>query len=106
MLPTLTDWFSTRLVEAIDTDQIQFPGSIKDSQFTASAKAMETWIAASRHELQLNCSIAIPTEMVYRLAANALNSEAVGTIFSTKGRPSDNPLIVHMSSVRMLQSLY
>ncbi|KAJ2805972.1 hypothetical protein H4S07_003901 [Coemansia furcata] len=106
MSPTLTDRFSTRLVDAIDADEIQFPGGIEDSRFTATAKATDTWIAASRHELRLNRSIAIPTETVYGLAANALNSEAVSTIFSAKGRPSDNPLIVHVSSVRMLRSLY
>lgn len=40
---------------------------------------------------------AIPTETVYGLAANALNPEAVANIFKAKGRPQDNPLIVHIS---------
>ncbi len=40
---------------------------------------------------------AIPTETVYGLAANALNDEAVRGIFRAKGRPADNPLIVHIS---------
>ncbi|KAJ2861902.1 hypothetical protein GGH94_004608 [Coemansia aciculifera] len=106
MSPTLTDHFNTRLIEAIDADHLQFPGGIEDSRFTATAKATDTWISASRHELRLNRSIAIPTETVYGLAANALDSNAVSTIFSAKGRPSDNPLIVHVSSVRMLRSLY
>ncbi|MCM1544331.1 MAG: L-threonylcarbamoyladenylate synthase [Ruminococcus sp.] len=42
---------------------------------------------------------AIPTETVYGLAANALDGEAVGKIYEAKGRPSDNPLIVHISSI-------
>lgn len=42
--------------------------------------------------------VGIPTETVYGLAANALDSEAVKKIFIAKGRPSDNPLIVHISS--------
>ena len=42
---------------------------------------------------------AIPTETVYGLAANALNSDAVNKIFVAKGRPNDNPLIVHISSI-------
>ncbi len=41
--------------------------------------------------------VGIPTETVYGLAANALSSGAVGKIFKAKGRPSDNPLIVHLS---------
>lgn len=43
--------------------------------------------------------VAIPTETVYGLAANALNGMAVSNIFKAKGRPMDNPLIVHISSV-------
>ena len=41
--------------------------------------------------------VAIPTETVYGLAANALNGGAVAAIFAAKGRPMDNPLIVHIS---------
>lgn len=40
---------------------------------------------------------AIPTETVYGLAANAFDGEAVGKIFAAKGRPQDNPLIVHIA---------
>lgn len=43
--------------------------------------------------------VAIPTETVYGLAADAENSLAVRKIFELKGRPSDNPLIVHLSSL-------
>lgn len=42
---------------------------------------------------------AIPTETVYGLAANALDPEAVRKIFAAKGRPADNPLIVHIASL-------
>ena len=45
--------------------------------------------------------VAIPTETVYGLAANAFSEEAVAGIFAVKGRPSNNPLIVHVSSVEM-----
>ncbi len=41
--------------------------------------------------------VAIPTETVYGLGADALNTEAVSRIFKAKGRPSDNPLIVHIA---------
>ena len=42
--------------------------------------------------------VAFPTETVYGLGANALDSEAVKKIFDAKGRPQDNPLIIHLSS--------
>lgn len=41
--------------------------------------------------------VGIPTETVYGLAANALNETAVSKIYEAKGRPSDNPLIIHIS---------
>lgn len=49
--------------------------------------------------------VAIPTETVYGLAANALDSEAVKKIFIAKGRPNDNPLIVHISSLEEIEPL-
>lgn len=41
--------------------------------------------------------VAFPTETVYGLGANALNDDAVKSIYKAKGRPSDNPLIVHIA---------
>ena len=41
--------------------------------------------------------VGIPTETVYGLAADALNGAAVAKIFEAKGRPMDNPLIVHIA---------
>ena len=49
--------------------------------------------------------VAIPTETVYGLAANALDTSAVKKIFTAKGRPQDNPLIVHISGMDMLKPL-
>lgn len=49
--------------------------------------------------------VAIPTETVYGLAANALDENAVRNIFKVKGRPQDNPLIVHIASMKMLPPL-
>lgn len=45
--------------------------------------------------------VAFPTETVYGLGADALNEEAVRKIFEAKGRPSDNPLIVHVASLEI-----
>lgn len=49
--------------------------------------------------------VAMPTETVYGLAADALNGEAVAKIFKAKGRPMDNPLIVHISDIKQIDML-
>lgn len=43
--------------------------------------------------------VGMPTETVYGLAADALNEGAVKNIFAVKGRPQDNPLIVHVNDI-------
>src|SRR5712671_4265056 len=45
--------------------------------------------------------VALPTETVYGLAANALDAQAVAKIYEAKGRPAHNPIIVHVASVEM-----
>ena len=47
--------------------------------------------------------VAFPTETVYGLGADALNEKAVQKVFMAKGRPSDNPLIVHVASLENIQ---
>lgn len=49
--------------------------------------------------------VAFPTETVYGLGANALSRQGVQKIFLAKQRPQDNPLIIHVSSVQMLENL-
>lgn len=49
--------------------------------------------------------VAFPTETVYGLGANALDSEAVEKIFKAKGRPQDNPLIVHIAEIKDMKPL-
>ena len=49
--------------------------------------------------------VVFPTETVYGLGANALDADAVSKIFEAKGRPADNPLIVHISDYDMLSGL-
>lgn len=48
--------------------------------------------------------VALPTETVYGLAANALDAAAVQKIFAAKGRPSHNPIIVHVASAEMARA--
>lgn len=49
--------------------------------------------------------VAFPTETVYGLGANAFNGDAVKKIFVAKGRPADNPLIVHVGEIGRLPSV-
>ena len=46
--------------------------------------------------------VAVPTETVYGLAASAFSDDAIKSVFTAKGRPQDNPLIVHIASTSML----
>ncbi len=49
--------------------------------------------------------VVVPTETVYGLAADATNPDAIARVFALKGRPSDNPLIVHVDTTPMLESV-
>ncbi len=60
---------------------------------------------SAAHVLQSGGLVAFPTETVYGLGGNALNPEASAKIYAAKGRPSDNPLIVHVSDVEMVEEL-
>jgi L-threonylcarbamoyladenylate synthase len=62
--------------------------------FAAAVKEAATWLR--RGEL-----VGLPTETVYGLAADAWNPHAVARIFEAKGRPSHNPIIVHVASLEM-----
>jgi L-threonylcarbamoyladenylate synthase len=63
-----------------------------------SKRQLET-VLTLLHEGKL---VALPTETVYGLAADASNEHAVAKIFQAKGRPSNHPLIVHIGSVNQL----
>ncbi len=49
--------------------------------------------------------VAFPTETVYGLGANALDEEAAAKIYAAKGRPSDNPLIIHIARIEDLEKI-
>lgn len=51
------------------------------------------------------CPVAVPTETVYGLAGDATSGEAVAAIYAAKGRPSLNPLIVHVGSVAKAEAI-
>ncbi|MBQ4430818.1 MAG: Sua5/YciO/YrdC/YwlC family protein, partial [Synergistaceae bacterium] len=56
-------------------------------------------IAKAARVIQAGGLVAFPTETVYGLGADALNPEAVSKIFTAKGRPQDNPLILHVYNI-------
>jgi len=65
----------------------------------------KTGIRYAAEVLRSGGLVAFPTETVYGLGANALNETAVKNIFVAKGRPSDNPLIVHIADKRDVNKL-
>jgi L-threonylcarbamoyladenylate synthase len=62
-------------------------------------------IEAAARLLRAGRLVAFPTETVYGLGANALDPEAVARIYAVKGRPPTSPLIVHVATIEMAQSL-
>lgn len=62
-------------------------------------------VALAARLLQQGELVALPTETVYGIAADARNGEAVKKIFEAKGRPQDNPLIVHICGMEMLNGI-
>ena len=65
----------------------------------------EESLALAAQILQSGGLVAFPTETVYGLGANALDPDAVRRIFAAKGRPADNPLIVHIWDESQLDGL-
>lgn len=81
--------FSTQILRLVDIDREKYKKDIR--------KAADL--------LRCGQVVAFPTETVYGLGAHALNKEAIKRIFLAKGRPSDNPLIVHIAHRRELMPL-
>lgn len=62
-------------------------------------------VARAAALLRAGALVALPTETVYGLAADATNPEAVAAIYAAKGRPAHNPLIVHLPDLAAAQAL-
>jgi L-threonylcarbamoyladenylate synthase len=62
----------------------------------------QDFIEKAANALKNGHLVAFPTETVYGLGADATNEKAVSRIYSVKGRPTDHPLIVHISSINQL----
>jgi L-threonylcarbamoyladenylate synthase len=68
---------------------------------THTAALFRTAVERAVELLRAGEVVALPTETVYGLGANALDSKAVARIYEIKGRPAQNPIIVHVASVEM-----
>jgi L-threonylcarbamoyladenylate synthase len=73
-----------------------------NSEFLSTCSADAIQKAAE--QLKAGHLVAFPTETVYGLGADATNEEAVKRIYEVKGRPSNHPLIVHVSSINALET--
>ncbi|KAH8118797.1 translation factor [Phellopilus nigrolimitatus] len=96
----------TQLLEC-DPASIAFPDSLDSPALPviSSPSTLDALKLSAHHLLALDDVVAFPTETVYGLGANALSPPAVARIFAAKGRPQDNPLIVHVSSLPMLRRI-
>ncbi len=65
----------------------------------------ESALAEAASILEAGGLVAFPTETVYGLGADGLDAEAVARIFAAKGRPADNPLILHVAAVEQLRQV-
>lgn len=65
----------------------------------------KNWLEQAAKLISDNEVVAFPTETVYGLGGNALSKEAIEKIYIAKGRPSDNPLIVHIANISDLDAL-
>jgi L-threonylcarbamoyladenylate synthase len=92
----------TRLLNCNATAVLFMPG--RDLPEITCQETSDALSLAAQHLKNLDV-VVFPTETVYGLGALALNADASMKIFSTKDRPADNPLIVHVSSLTMLKSL-
>lgn len=68
-------------------------------------KPSEDSLQSAAKAIKAGGVVVMPTETVYGLACSALNAEAVRRVFEIKGRPSDNPLIVHIASADQLKQV-
>ena len=95
MLAASYDNHSVKEVGWMETKYWKLTGTPADAEAYAQAGAL----------VRAGQVVAFPTETVYGLGANALNPQAVAKIFAAKGRPQDNPLIVHIARKEDINSL-
>ncbi|KAK3694312.1 DHBP synthase RibB-like alpha/beta domain-containing protein [Podospora appendiculata] len=92
---------ATSTSKNLNSWQVPSPADTTDPSAAADLTALEE---AGAYLRTSDIPVAFPTETVYGLGADATRSGAVKGIYAAKGRPSDNPLIVHVCDLDMLRS--
>ncbi|KAI0173409.1 translation factor [Hypoxylon sp. FL1284] len=102
---------STRILEVLERELGQFgkgKGQEKLGLWEVSqneSSGINTLRDAAEYLKMKDTPVGFPTETVYGLGADATRSAAVKGIYAAKGRPSDNPLIIHISDLEMLREI-
>ena len=91
----------TDSIRRISTRRIRIPAARLEDADWLRDTLLAAGAAIRRGEL-----VAFPTETVYGLGCNALDAEAAKRVYAAKGRPSDNPLIVHVAEAGAVQALF
>ena len=98
--------FKTRILSVKPSEAVL--GKFTDSKTLEKWEVLSSLASLQEAAIHLRSSsipVGFPTETVYGLGADATRSDAVKGIYKAKGRPSDNPLIIHVSDLTMLRSL-
>lgn len=91
-------YFALRRVMSVSTRIWRISPSSPIEQISAQLEEAAQLLASGE-------VVAFPTETVYGLGGNALSDSAIVKIFEAKGRPSDNPLIVHVAGIEQIRDL-
>ncbi|PMD32720.1 translation factor [Hyaloscypha variabilis F] len=92
-------------VNATDLGKFKDRQTLDTWELLVNQTSLEPLREAAAHLRESNIPVGFPTETVYGLGADATRSDAVKGIYKAKGRPSDNPLIIHVCDLNMLRSL-
>jgi L-threonylcarbamoyladenylate synthase len=114
--PWATQPYQNCLTRIVDLKGLEIPEIATDEEYrqiyanyirTSKQDQNAGWLRDAIESIKYGISppVAFPTETVYGLGADATNPPAISGIFAAKGRPSDNPLIVHVASIGQLESL-
>ncbi|KAJ8070722.1 hypothetical protein OCU04_001093 [Sclerotinia nivalis] len=99
--------FRTRVLPITTSEVGQFSNqeTLETWALPKDLSVLQSIAEAAEYLKTQSIPVAFPTETVYGLGADATRSDAVKGIYKAKGRPSDNPLIIHVCDLTMLRSL-
>ncbi|KAI1639543.1 DHBP synthase RibB-like alpha/beta domain-containing protein [Biscogniauxia mediterranea] len=110
-LPSKTAKLNTHILKVAEMSLGNFRSGIDEEKLgtwdvsSDQSPSIEILHEAASYLKTKDTPVAFPTETVYGLGADATRSAAVKGIYAAKGRPSDNPLIIHVSDLDMLRGI-